>query len=267
MRVASAVILGIVCSSAVVARADDVTEAKRHFAQGTKAYELGAYDEAISEYAIAYRLKDDAAILFNLGQANRLAGHSNEALRLYRMYLLKVPNSPARAEVESRIAETQRQIDAQKSTREAAPTPLPTPPPPPQLKEPAPIVSTALPTVDEQPPRPRSRALLISGGVVAGVGVAGLAAGIAFGVLANQAGNDLTKAAQRGQPYDYSKQQSGKTDQLLEAVLLSVGGAALVAGTTLIIVDQRRARRATVHAFVHPSIGQASFAGGIQGCF
>jgi tetratricopeptide (TPR) repeat protein len=266
MRLVWAFIVVFLVLLPVPVRADDVAEAKRHFALGTKAYELGAYDEAISEYATAYRLKDDAAILFNLGQANRLAGHSTEALRLYRMYLLKVPNSPARAEVEQRIAETQHQIEQQKPVREAAPVPPPATPVP-SAAAPQPVVVTPTPATAEPPPLPRSHALLITGSVIAAVGVAGLAAGIAFGALANQAGNDLTTAAKNGQAYDYNKQQSGKTDQLLEAVLLSVGGAAVVAGTTVIIVDQRRAKRASFHAFAQPSFGQSSFIGGIQGCF
>ena len=96
------------------ARADDaavdepVAQAREHYAKGTKAFELGLYDEAIAEYMAAYKSKDDPALLFNLGQANRLAGHLAEATHFYRLYLRKSPEAPNRAEIEARIGELVR---------------------------------------------------------------------------------------------------------------------------------------------------------------
>ena len=96
------------------ARADDaaveaqLAQAREHYVKGTKAFELGLYEEAIAEYMIAYKSKDDPALLFNLGQANRLAGHLPEATRFYRLYLRKDPAAPNRAEIEARIAELER---------------------------------------------------------------------------------------------------------------------------------------------------------------
>ena len=62
--VAATAIAGGVCSEC---RADERAEAKEHYIKGTKAFELGAYEEAIAEYSAAYRLKDDA------GSVDRLA--------------------------------------------------------------------------------------------------------------------------------------------------------------------------------------------------
>jgi hypothetical protein len=61
------------------------------------------YEEAIREFASAYKIKDDPNLLFNLAQAYRLGGRREEALREYRMYLNKVPNAPNRHEVEALI--------------------------------------------------------------------------------------------------------------------------------------------------------------------
>src|SRR5262245_48238214 len=100
------VLLGVASQS--LARADDRREAMEHATKGRRAFDLGAYDEAISEFATAYRLKDDPALLYNLAQAHRLAGHTSDALRFYRVYLTRFPDAPNRSDVEAKIASLQR---------------------------------------------------------------------------------------------------------------------------------------------------------------
>ena len=97
------VMAALLTLSAGVARGDDQGTARDHYIKGTRAYELGLYDEAIAEYMAAYKAKDDPALLFNLGQAHRLAGHPAEALRFYKTYLAKLPEANNRADVESKI--------------------------------------------------------------------------------------------------------------------------------------------------------------------
>jgi tetratricopeptide (TPR) repeat protein len=107
----------LVCcaSSAGVAHADDArAEAREHFVKGTKSFDLGLYDEAIAEYMAAYKVKPDPALLFNLAQAHRLAGHVADALRFYRMYLTKTPTAPNRSDVEARISDLEKVVDEQK---------------------------------------------------------------------------------------------------------------------------------------------------------
>jgi hypothetical protein len=83
---------------------ETAARAREHYQRGTTAYEVGQYDEAIHEFAEAYKLKNDPSILFNVAQSHRLAGHRTEALRAYRMFLVKLPGSPNRREVEALIA-------------------------------------------------------------------------------------------------------------------------------------------------------------------
>ena len=85
------------------ARADDLAVAREHYQNGNKAYEVGEYDEAVREFTAAYKAHADPAILFNLAQSQRLAGHPVEAERAYRMFLMKVPDSPQRPEIEKMI--------------------------------------------------------------------------------------------------------------------------------------------------------------------
>lgn len=61
-----AVVLVVLASAPPSARADERSEAKEHFVKGTKAFDLGAYDEAVNEYSLAYRLLDDPALLYNI---------------------------------------------------------------------------------------------------------------------------------------------------------------------------------------------------------
>jgi tetratricopeptide (TPR) repeat protein len=226
----------VLLTSAGRAFAGDADEAKRHFVKGTKAYEIGAYDEAIKEYGEAYRLIDDPALLYNLGQAHRLAGHTTEALRAYRMFLLKLPDAPNRSEVESRIQDLESQLPAP-ATRPQAASPE-APPPTATTETPAPI------SAPDHAAYAAGRTKMIAGGVVLGAGVALLAGGIACGVLAQNEGNTITKAAMANQAFDYNAYSTGKTDQTVEIALLTIGGAAVVAGTVVMILGKRQQSRA-----------------------
>ncbi|HXU69482.1 MAG TPA: tetratricopeptide repeat protein [Polyangia bacterium] len=107
---------------------DDVPAAREHYAKGKRLYDLGRFGDAAKEYEAAYQAKDDPALLFNLGQAHRLAHEYPQALLAYKAYLRNVPDAPNRAEVEQRIAELQAQIDAQERARRGPPPDLtPTP--------------------------------------------------------------------------------------------------------------------------------------------
>lgn len=244
-------------------RADERSEAKEHYIKGTKAFDLGAYDEAVSEYSQAYRLHDDPALLYNIAQAHRLAGHTGEAVRFYRMFLVRNPNAPNRDEVEQKISELQKLINQQKRTQNLPPdqtrppgstTPPPqtttppstetTPQAPSVTTTPAPLASTMTAETSARPGRTKK----IAGIVIAGVGVAALVVGATFGGLAAQAGDDLTKLDQNMQTFDPSKQSTGKTDQLLEGVLLGIGGAAIVTGVVVYVLGHREAKASHVAA-------------------
>jgi tetratricopeptide (TPR) repeat protein len=87
--------------------ADDVDSAREHFSKGKKLYDVGRFAEAATEYELAYQAKDDPALLFNLGQAYRLAGNSAKAILAYRAYLRNTSAAPNQVEVENWIHELQ----------------------------------------------------------------------------------------------------------------------------------------------------------------
>jgi hypothetical protein len=90
---------------------DDLGSAREHFKKGKRAYDVGHFADAAREYEQAYQAKDDPALLYNLGQAHRLAGHPGEALLAYKAYLRNLPDATNRAEVEQRIRELQIVVD------------------------------------------------------------------------------------------------------------------------------------------------------------
>ena len=258
-----AAILSMVVAAAPVARGDDVSQAREHFRKGSKAFDLGHYPEAVKEYEAAYGLKEDPALLFNIAQAYRLDGDNQNAVRVYKSFLHRMPDAPNRAEVERRIAELEAVIEQQGRAKEGPPegtlSPTDRPATPPPIASPAPPVETptqgsveakAVPPSDSHPGRNKK----IAGLVVAGVGVAGIAAGIAFGVLAVNAGNDLTHLNQTMGTFDSNKQSAGQTDQIVEGVCLGIGGAALVAGAVVYALGYRDGVTRRSHAAITPFV-------------
>jgi hypothetical protein len=129
--------------------------ARAEVADGTAAYNLGYYDDAARHYEEAYRQVPDPALLFNVGQAYRLAGKPDRAITAYRSYLRTAPADAAnRAQVEKRIPELEKLLAEMKSAQLAPPPgTLPTAPPaaiPPAIQ--APNSVPAVPPAAPPPP-------------------------------------------------------------------------------------------------------------------
>jgi hypothetical protein len=89
-------------------------EARRHYEEGTKAFNLGEYPRAVSEFKAAYNAKPDPLLLYNIGQSFRLGGDASQALFFYRSFLRNMPAAPNRKEVEGRIRVLEKQVEEQK---------------------------------------------------------------------------------------------------------------------------------------------------------
>jgi hypothetical protein len=244
-----AVLIAFVLFSGV-AHADELTVARMHYQRGTKAYDLGFYEDAIREYMLAYQAKDDPAILYNLAQVNRLAGHAPEALRLYRIYLLKLPRAQNRSDVEHKIGELERTIAKQQKglppdqlirpnppVAESAPPPPvepPAEPPAPPAAAPAPAPPAAVETA--RPVQRPSRGLKIGGLSSGAVGIAALGVGVGMAALATQTSDEISRSA----TFDPGRLGDFRTYQTLEGVFLGVGAAALVSGVVIYAVAWHR---------------------------
>lgn len=260
-----------------IARADGGDSAARqvardHYRKGSVAYELGHYAVAIAEYEAAYQAYNEPTLLYNLGQAHRLAGHLPEAVHFYRMYLLKVPDASNRADVEARIASLQSAIAQSSPAKVASPpspppvTTAPTRAPAAAVEKPTGEPSTApAPIVSSPADRSRGRGLEVGGIVVGVAGLGLIAGGIGAGVLSQNAANDISRADLNHQSYDAGKYTTYQNDRVVEGVLIGVGAAAVVTGTVLAIVGVKRHRVAsTVQIVPAASPGRASLTANLR---
>src|SRR5215470_11875237 len=78
---------------AAPALADDAADAKMHYQKATAHYAVGEYKEAAAEYELAYKSKQDPALLYNAAQSHRLANDNQKALLLYKNIVKLYPTS------------------------------------------------------------------------------------------------------------------------------------------------------------------------------
>jgi tetratricopeptide (TPR) repeat protein len=235
-----------------LARDDEGGAARAHYQKATTSFELQNFDEAIREYTEAYKLKSDPALLYNLGQAHRLAQHPSDALHFYKMYLSKSPEAPNRTEVIAKIEALQKLIEQQKAAQ-ALPPDQPLEQPPTHVEPPRetqvvqeasaaastpPVASAPASTykTSEKERAPSNKKTLRYAGLGLGGGglaIAGL--GAVFAGLAKVEGD----AAYQGtyNPRALDRQSSYQT---AEIVCFAIGGAAVVAGVTLFAISVRK---------------------------
>jgi len=72
---------------ALAKRSDESDAARAERTKGTVALNLGLYEEAVEHFSEAYVLSQDPILLFNLGQAYRLAGKPDKAVSSYSSFL------------------------------------------------------------------------------------------------------------------------------------------------------------------------------------
>jgi tetratricopeptide (TPR) repeat protein len=176
-----------------VAFAQDVGKARGLFISGSKHFDLGEYEQALADFKEAYRIKDDPVLLYNIAQCHRLLKHDEEALRAYKSFLHRAPDSPVRPEVEQRILALEQSIEAQKKATSMPPDRVLEKPQPEPATTPPPMV-TATPAVTASAPPPKQPVykkwwLWTAVGVVA---AAGVGVGLGVGLSAHgTSGNTL----------------------------------------------------------------------------
>ncbi|HEY2744541.1 MAG TPA: tetratricopeptide repeat protein, partial [Polyangia bacterium] len=197
----------LVFVAAGVAHADNKEVAKQAFVEGSRQYELGDFKAALEAFKRAYLNYEEPAFLFNIAQCQRQLGDKAEAMRTYKVFLHKVPDSPQRAEVERIVGDLQAALDQEKAARARPPTDTMQPSPsselppttttaPPGTTAPAtanvpPAATSSAPAVPATPASESERRpfykkwwlwTVVGGVVVVGVGLGvGLAVGLSHG--------------------------------------------------------------------------------------
>jgi hypothetical protein len=123
-RLLAAAVCGLLLAAAPVRadEADDRAEGRRRFEAGEQHFGKGAYVAALAEYEAGYQLTRLPGFLINIAHCHRLSGELRKARAFYRKYLLVVPTSPRKAEVEEIIRKLDEALAAEAPGQgEAAP--------------------------------------------------------------------------------------------------------------------------------------------------
>jgi tetratricopeptide (TPR) repeat protein len=241
IRLAVALVVYAPCASV---RAGDVTtqQAREHYRIGTRLYDLQRYLEAAAEYEKSFELKEEPALLFNIGQAYRLGGDSKRALGAYRAFLRRQPDAPQRDQVQALIEDLRKTVEAQQRTQEKPPTSTIPSEAAPSAAVPAPPPSQSGVEIASGPPPRRSPRFMKAG---IGVGAAGVVLLALGGGLAGESASEdnALNHPTPGAMFDPSLESRSRAFQSASIAMFAIGGVAVAAGVTLLAVGSRRVAR------------------------
>ena len=248
----AAVVVGFVLllqlgSLALADQASDDALARKYYELGQSLYGRADYEGAIKQFEDSYRLSRRPALLFNIGRTRENLGQHEEAIRVYERYLQTRPQDAA--EVAARLANLRQLVERKRLEAQQA-----------QQAQQALVAPTA-------EPRPRLGGPWLSWSLV-GTGVAVLATGAVLTGLAKAAQNEVEQDNRLGVEYTTIKSTAdrGRAFGIVGPVLLGLGGASVVAGVTLLVLQHRavKERRA---AWLSPVLAPGVAALSLQGSF
>jgi tetratricopeptide (TPR) repeat protein len=239
--------------------ADASERAVEAYRRGTELYNDAQFEAALEAFQEAATLYASPDFQFNIAKCYERLGELPQAVRHYETYLRTAGDTSDRAVVESTIADLKRRIEAEQNKPDPEPELVPEPEP-----EPEPVV--------ENPGRP----LVLTGGVLIGVGVAaGLGGGLGFGIPVSRDNASLGDVL-GGNPDNLTFAQAdeiatrAKRNQTLELVMIGVGGALAVTGAALLGVGlskNKKAAGAAAQISVSPMWGRTGGGLTLQGSF
>jgi hypothetical protein len=101
----------------------DLVAAKQAYEEALRAFNLGQWDEAVAGFQKSYKLSGDAALLFNVAQAQRQAGHVKEAIIAYKAFLRERPATPNREMIEAKIRDLETAAEAKTAAQKPGASP------------------------------------------------------------------------------------------------------------------------------------------------
>jgi len=203
-----------------VAGSDD----EQLYREGQAAYDAKRYDEAIAKWEQSYAISKLPALMFNLAQAHRLAGHCREAVAAYKKFVALDPEASDAPTATQLIGELEPTCPAEVEPPDTQPD-----------KPPPHGPGTTSHVVD------RGHGKRVFGAVVAGTGLALVATGLYFGNHATSLADEVRTACASGCEWATveDKDAAGKRAELLQYVFLGSGAAAIVAGVATYAIGVR----------------------------
>lgn len=227
-----------------------LAQAAQLYDDGKRSFDLGDYPRAIASWEASYRLSSASLLLFNLGQAYRLAGDCGRANHFYLTYQRLEPNPPNPTELAAAMARCEGVAPTGVSVTPAVAASPPGAPP--------------LAMVAGGEPRPeapgRARPTYLRGAAAAVLGVGGVAAVAAasYAVIARRRAAEVgaVPAGTAWSPALAELEQAGTTAAGRARMFGVVSAVALVGGATLWWLGGQRGTVA-VRVAVAPGHGEA----------
>lgn len=117
------VVTAAVLAMAVAAHADPdaktLEQAHAHYKQGKAFLDAKVYDKAIEEFEVAYKLAPFPELLFNEGQAYRLANQPDKAITAYQEFLTSSPDGQLADEARTHVAELTKVVNDRRAAATA----------------------------------------------------------------------------------------------------------------------------------------------------
>jgi tetratricopeptide (TPR) repeat protein len=202
------------------------------YRESTKAYNEGRFQDAIDLLSRAYALAKQPVLLFNLARAYEGLGDLPKAIESYKGYLESDPNTTDRGSIEQRIETLQKQLDERAALEQQRDDER-------RKAEVAQRAEREARKSDQEGARRHPSALPW---VLAGVGVAGVTAGVVFGVLSHDQYTDSVAAPYIGPARnDYGNATNYATYANIAFVS---GGILTAAGVAWGLLDLRASRLA-----------------------
>lgn len=224
----------------------DLEQARVLYDEGLRHFNVAEYDDAITAFKSSYLHSGDASLLFNVGQAYRLKGDCDQAMRFYKNFLREKPDATNKEEVETAM----HKCESTQPPAPAAAVPEVVQAPPPTV-EPTYVSRTAPTTKDV------GRNKRITGLAMMGAGAAVLGTGVYFGLRAHDKANDVENHTGEWRPSDTKTEESGQRLARVGQILTGVGVAGVLGGATLYLIGSSNNERRSVVALV-PSDNGAS---------
>jgi tetratricopeptide (TPR) repeat protein len=187
------------------------------YAEGRRYYDLRDWDLAIERFKEAYRLRSDAASLFNIAQSYRLEGDCTNAVAFYKTYKRNFPEAANLALVDEHLSKLE-----------------PCAPPPPTRPTPAPASAPII-----QRDAGSGRGLRLAGLVTGGIGAIALGTGAYFGLVSRTSASDVESgSAITNGVFDPDVERRGERAELVAKILLIGGGATLAGGVVMYLLGR-----------------------------
>jgi tetratricopeptide (TPR) repeat protein len=224
------------------------------YRRGTELYNEAKFREALESFQEAATLYASPDFQFNIAKCYERLGEYENAIRSYELYLRTAEDSGDRAVVEASIADLKDRLEKERAAA--------------AQKDPEPEPDTG-------PTKPPGRALVITGGVLLGVGaVFALAGGLANGIPVSRNNKQLGDVLEGGNPDNLTFDEANtlaadaRKLQTLEIVNIAIGSAIAVTGAALLGVGMAKNKKAkTARLQVAPSWGRSGVGLTLSGRF